>query len=353
MLERMERIAAAHVDSPFEFQFASAGLHARQLVRLEDATVGYGEAKPVFERIEWSLLAGDRIGLLGPNGAGKSTLVKALAGELPLTHGTRIVAQNLRIGYFAQHQLEQLDRDASPLLHLQRIDPAAREQELRDFLGGFDFRGDMASAPVERFSGGEKARLVLALIVRAKPQLLILDEPTNHLDIEMREALAEALQDFDGALIVVAHDRHLLASTTDALWLVDAGRVEPFDGDLDDYRDWVLGAARREAPAGDGEAPVDRRARKRVEAQARQQRYAKRKPLADRLAQLEREMDVLRRAKSEADAWLASEDAYVDANRERLKLAVAAQGDAAWQLARLESEWLDVAEALQQLDNAV
>jgi len=351
MLERMERIAAAHVDSPFEFEFAPAGLHARQLVRLEDATLGYGDAKPVFERIDWSLLAGDRIGLLGPNGAGKSTLVKALAGELPPTHGTRIVSQNLRIGYFAQHQLEQLDRDASPLLHLQRIDPTAREQELRDFLGGFDFRGDMASAPVERFSGGEKARLVLALIVRAKPQLLILDEPTNHLDIEMREALAEALQDFDGTLIVVAHDRHLLASTTDALWLVNAGRVAPFDGDLDDYRDWVLGAARREAQGTVAEAPTDRRAQKRVEAQARQQRYAKRKPLADRLAQLEREMESLRRAKTEADAWLASEEAYADANRERLKLAVASQGDAAWQLARLESDWLDVAEALQQLDN--
>jgi ATP-binding cassette subfamily F protein 3 len=197
-LEKMELIAAAHVDSPFGFSFAPAGVTARQLLRLEQATLGYGAEPPVFERLDASLLAGDRIGLLGRNGAGKSTLAKALAGTLPLAAGTRYAAQNLSIGYFAQHQLEQLDPQATPLTHLARLDPGAREQELRDFLGGFDFRGDMATADVGRFSGGEKARLVLAMIVRARPQLLILDEPTNHLDIEMREALAEALQDFDG-----------------------------------------------------------------------------------------------------------------------------------------------------------
>src|SRR5512139_440071 len=220
-LERMEVIAAAHVDSPFSFAFAPARVSAKQLVRLDAATLGYAGAPPVFERLDASLLAGDRIGLLGRNGAGKSTLAKALAGTLPLGAGQRLVAQNLSVGYFAQHQLEQLDPAASPLLHLARIDAGAREQELRDFLGGFDFRGDMVTADVARFSGGEKARLVLAMIVRAKPHLLILDEPTNHLDIEMREALAEALQDFDGALVVVAHDRHLLRATTDSLWLVD------------------------------------------------------------------------------------------------------------------------------------
>ena len=351
-IERMERIAAAHVDSPFEFSFAVAGVATRQLVRLAHATLRYGDAPPVFEGLEFSVLAGDRIGLLGPNGAGKSTLAKALAGTLALARGDRHTAQNLRVGYFAQHQLEQLDASASPLLHLQRIDPTAREQELRDFLGGFDFRGGMATADVARFSGGEKARLVLAMIVWAKPQLLILDEPTNHLDIEMREALAEALQDFDGALVVVAHDRHLLAATIDALWLVNGGRVQPFDGDLDDYRDWVLSASRAATAGADGAAPTDRKAQRRAEAEARQRTYEKRKPLADRLAKLEDQLESLQAAKRDADAWLASEAAYGDAHRERLKATIAEQGDLAWRLARVEAEWLEVAEALQALDAA-
>ncbi|MEO6928763.1 MAG: ATP-binding cassette domain-containing protein, partial [Casimicrobiaceae bacterium] len=227
-LERMELIAAAHVDSPFEFAFAPSNAVARELTRLEEATLGYAGATPVFTGLDLAIANGERIGLLGPNGAGKSTLVKALAGDLPLLAGRRSAAPNLRIGYFAQHQLEQLDSELSPLAQLQRVDPRAREQDLRDFLGGFDFRGDAVTGSIARFSGGEKARLVLALIVRARPQLLILDEPTNHLDIEMREALSEALQEYNGALLVVAHDRHLLAATTDELWLVDQGTVAPF-----------------------------------------------------------------------------------------------------------------------------
>jgi ATP-binding cassette subfamily F protein 3 len=305
----------------------------------------------VFEELDIALLSGDRVGLLGPNGAGKSTLVKALAGTLPLAQGKRYTAQNLRIGYFAQHQLEQLDPASTPLAHLQRLDPTARERALRDFLGGFDFRGEMATQPVGPMSGGEKARLVLALIVRAKPQLLILDEPTNHLDIEMREALAEALQDFDGALVVVAHDRHLLAATVDALWLVHRGVVEPFDGDLDDYRDWVLDASRRSEPSSAlADSMPDRKARKRAEAEARAERFARRRPLATRLAELEEQMEALRADKEVADRWLASVAAYAEENRERLKTTVARHGDALWTLARLEAEWLEVAEALQALD---
>ncbi len=369
-LERMEVIAAAHVDSPFSFAFAPARVAAKQLVRLDEATLGYGGAPPVFERLDASLLAGDRIGLLGRNGAGKSTLAKALAGTLPLAAGERLVAQNLSVGYFAQHQLEQLDPAASPLLHLARIDAGAREQELRDFLGGFDFRGDMVTADVARFSGGEKARLVLAMIVRSKPQLLILDEPTNHLDIEMREALAEALQDFDGALVVVAHDRHLLTATTDAFWLVHDGRVAPFDGDLDDYRDWALAAGRRDAKPGsdsNSSSPREgsggdrrkfesdpgfgsRQAQKRAEAEARQARHVRRKPLAERLARLDLEIATLAREKADADAWLAGADAYADANRDRLKATVARQGDVGSRLARLEAEWLELAEAIERID---
>jgi len=349
-LERMERIAPAHVDSPFEFVFAPSGTHARQLVRLEHATLRYGNAPPVLGALELSILAGDRIGLLGPNGAGKSTLVKALAGELALAHGTRHVAQNLVIGYFAQHQLEQLDPEASPMLHLARLDPGAREQELRNFLGGFDFRGDMVEAPVARFSGGEKARLVLALIVRRRPQLLILDEPTNHLDIEMREALAEALQDFDGALVVVAHDRHLLSATTDTLLLVNGGRVAPFDGDLDDYRDWVLALRRRtDTDIARDDAP-DRKAVKRAEAQARQKRADARKPLVAKRAKLEEEIRGLEAEKRELDTWLATPEAYADDAKERLKPAVERSGEIAWELARREATWLEIAEALDRID---
>ena len=250
---------------------------------------------PVLPGVDFAILAGDRIGLLGPNGAGKSTLLKAIAGTLAPQAGARRVAQGLRLGYFAQHQVEQLREEHSPLWHLRQFEPDTREQEHRIFLGGFDFRGDMASSAIGNFSGGEKARLTLALIVRQKPNLLLLDEPTNHLDIEMREALTEALQDYDGALVVVAHDRHLLRATTDALWLVADGKVAPFDGDLDDYREWVLGTRRRERiDAAERSAPgaaagsADRKAQKRDEARERQRLADARKPLLAKQAALER-----------------------------------------------------------------
>jgi ATP-binding cassette subfamily F protein 3 len=345
-IERMELIAAAHVDSPFEFAFAPAAAAARQLVLLEHATLGYAGRPPVLERLDFGILAGDRIGLLGPNGAGKSTLLKAIGGTLAPIAGTRHTAQTLRIGYFAQHQVEQLRVEHSPLWHLRRMEPDTREQELRDFLGGFDFRGEMATAAVGNFSGGEKARLTLALIVRQKPNLLLLDEPTNHLDIEMREALTEALQDYDGALVVVAHDRHLLRATTDALWIVVGGKVAPFDGDLDDYRDWVLN--RRRAEAAEAPRVDDRKARKREEAQARQRLSDVRKPLLARQAALESEMEALAAQKAALDAWLASEAAYAEDARDTLKERIAQQGELTWRLARLESEWLENAEALER-----
>ncbi len=349
-LERMERIAAAHVDSPFEFAFAPVPAAARELVRLEHVTLGYGDRPPVLASLDWGIGNGDRIGLLGPNGAGKSTLLKAIAGTLALQRGERHTAQTLAIGYFAQHQVEQLRPDESPLWHLARADPGAREQDLRDFLGGFDFRGDMVTHPVGRFSGGEKARLTLALLVRQRPNLLLLDEPTNHLDIEMREALAEALQDYEGALVVVAHDRHLLRATTDALWLVADGAVEPFDGDLDDYRDWVLARSRRVAEGGAPEAAIDRKAQKRAEAERRQRDYARRKPFAEKQARLEREMAELAAEKKQLDDWLASPEAYTDGGKDALKERIARQGDLAWRLARCEAQWLELAEALDRLD---
>jgi ATP-binding cassette subfamily F protein 3 len=352
-LERMEQIAAAHVDSPFEFAFAPTGTTARQLVRLDQAAIGYGERPAVLANVDWGILAGARIGLLGPNGAGKSTLLKALAGLLPLRNGERFAAQQLRLGYFAQHQVDMLRIDASPLLHLQRLEPATREQALRDYLGGFDFRGDMATTPVAHLSGGEKARLTLALIVRQQPNLLLLDEPTNHLDIEMREALTEALQDYDGALAVVAHDRHLLRATTDELWLVADGAVTPFDGDLDDYRDYVLSRRRRTRDdARDDSAaaprPVDRKAQKRAEAHARQKQFDARKPYLAKQAALEKEMAALADEKTSLEAWLAGADAYVEDARDALKTALARQGEVTWTLARLEAEWLALEESLER-----
>ena len=350
-LERMELIAAAHVDSPFSFELTAARIQARQLLRLEHATLGYGE-KPVLTDVDWPLLAGERIGLLGPNGAGKSTLLRAIAGELAPLSGARLTAQGLRIGYFAQHQVEQLRLSEHALWHFRKIEPATREQELRDYLGGFDFRGDRVLAPVGEFSGGEKARLTLALLTRQRPNLLLLDEPTNHLDIEMREALTEALQDYEGALVVVAHDRHLLRATTDELWLVAGGALRRFDGDLEDYRDWVLSgrgsegsaAAQPAAPAG-----VERRAQKREEAEARQRLSDLRRPIQQKLERIERELEALSSEKRELDVWLAAPDAYLAENKERLKEALARHGDLGWQLARIEAQWLELHDALERV----
>jgi ATP-binding cassette, subfamily F, member 3 len=353
-LERMELIAPAHVDSPFGFAFSPVDTGARQLVRLEHATLGYLGTAPILTGVDWSVLSGARIGLLGANGAGKSTLLKALAGMLAPLEGERSVAQQLRLGYFAQHQVEQLRADETPLWHFTTREPQAREQQLRDFLGGFDFRGEMAMSPVARLSGGEKARLTLALIVRERPNLLLLDEPTNHLDIEMREALTEALQDYEGALIVVAHDRHLLRATVDELWLVADRAVRPFDGDLDDYRAWVLDRARRSARRDPAQADakgtsVDRRAQKRDQAQARQRRADARKPLLARQAAVEQDLERLGAEKRTLDEWLATPEAYADGVKEHLVASLERQGELTWTLARLEAEWLGIVDELERI----
>ena len=360
MLDKMELVAKAHIDTPFSFSFSAPERAPRQLIRLEEVSIGY-DGKPILRDLEWSLLPGARIGLLGPNGAGKSTLLKLLCGELKPLSGQMHVGQGLAIGYFAQHQVEQLRLEHSPLWHLKRLDPAAREQELRNFLGGFDFRGKQVESAIAPFSGGEKARLALALIVYQRPNLLLLDEPTNHLDIEMREALTEALLEFEGALVVIAHDRHLLRATVDELWLVANGGLAPFDGDLDDYRDWVLARRRMEAggvdpPAADvtPTAPVvDRKAQKRTEAEARQRLAEARRPLEKRLAAIERELGPLQREKTELETWLASTEAYDEANKTQLQERVKRQGEVATRIATLEEDWLWVqAELDSQRQNA-
>ena len=350
-LERMELIAAAHVDSPFSFAFPATEIHARQLVKLDHATVGYSGA-PVVTGVDWAILPGERIGLLGPNGAGKSTLLRAVAGEIPLLGGQRLSVQGLRIGYFAQHQLEQLRLEESALWHIRRLEPATREPELRDFLGGFDFRGERVLAPVAEFSGGEKARLTLALLVRQRPNLLLLDEPTNHLDIEMREALTEALQDYEGALIVVAHDRHLLRATADELWLVLDGTLAPFDGDLDDYRDWVrTRRTRNDSDTADKSADgtAARKAQRRAEALERQRLAELRRPLQRKIADVEAQMQSLGMEKRDLETWLASADAYAESSKEQLIAVLERQGDLTWQLARAEEQWLELQARLEQI----
>ena len=261
MLERMGEIAAAHVDAPFNFEFLEPAAYSDPLLQLDQASAGYGEVT-VLAGLRLSIRPGSRIGLLGRNGAGKSTLMKLLAGELASPpqggHATRIEGRNIALGYFAQHQLEQLRPDESPLWHMVKAEPRTREQEMRDWLGRFDFRGEQVEAPCGRFSGGEKSRLALALMIRTRPNLLLLDEPTNHLDIEMREALTVALQETEAAVVLVSHDRHLLRATCDELWLVADGRLTPFDGDLDDYARWLEAqrALERRAPERPAAAPA-------------------------------------------------------------------------------------------------
>ena len=345
-LARMELISPAHVDTPFDFRMREPLAGPDPLLTLEDAAAGY-DARAVLAGIKLSLAAGARIGLLGRNGAGKSTLIKLLAGELAPLEGTRHEGKGLAIGYFAQHQIDVLRPDESPLRHLARLDPRAREQDLRDFLGGFDFRGDMALDPVAPFSGGEKARLALALLVWQRPNLLLLDEPTNHLDLEMRFALTLALQEYEGAIVLVSHDRHLLRTTADSLWLVANGGVQPFDGDLDDYRDWLR---QREAGVGAAE-PVGttRKQQKRDQAEARNQRYAQKRPLAQRLAKLERRMAELERERLPLGQWLADPESYAD--KEKLQPALLREAALRLELERAEEEWLALQAELELLDS--
>ncbi|MEJ8676927.1 ATP-binding cassette domain-containing protein [Chromobacterium amazonense] len=350
-LEKLERIAPAHTASPFDFHFDNPEHLPNPLLKLDKADAGYGD-KVILSGISLSVEAGARIGLLGVNGAGKSTLVKLLSGDLSPQAGERINAQMLKIGYFAQHTLETLRPDESPLQHMQRLAPTTRELELRSFLGGFNFRGDAATDPVGPMSGGEKARLALAMIVWQKPNLLLLDEPTNHLDLEMRHALTLALQDFTGALIVVSHDRSLLESTTDVFWLVSGGKVQPFDGDLEDYRQWRIAQLAEGNKPSDGDAQgVNRKEQKRQEAEARQQLAKQRKPLQNRLNKLEQEMDKLSQEKAQLETFLSSSEAYDEANKLKLADSVKRQGEVASRLAVVEEEWMEVQEQLEALES--
>ncbi|WP_053148511.1 ATP-binding cassette domain-containing protein [Pseudomonas sp. Pf153] len=346
-LERMEELSAAHVDSPFDFVFRESTKISSPLIDLSDARLGYGD-KTVLEKVKLQLTPGARIGLLGPNGAGKSTLIKNLSGELQPLAGRLTRGENTVVGYFAQHQLDSLDAKASPLLHLQRLAPTEREQTLRDFLGGFDFRGGRIDEPVLNFSGGEKARLALALIAWGRPNLLLLDEPTNHLDLEMRLALTMALQEFSGAVLVVSHDRHLLKSTTDNFFLVADGKVEEFDGDLEDYARWLVEYRQRNAPVST--TPVnpdktDKKAQRQAAAALRQQ-LAPHKREADKL---EAELGKVHEKLQKIETSLGDSGLYEAARKDELRDLLAEQARLKIREAELEEAWMQALELLETL----
>jgi ATP-binding cassette subfamily F protein 3 len=342
-LERMERIAPAHVDTAFTFRFEPPLAAPNPLVTLEDACAGYA-GSAVLTDVSASLQAGSRIALLGRNGAGKSTLIKTLAGALALSGGVRKEGRGLVIGYFAQHQLEQLRSDETPLQHLVRAEPQTAEQVLRDFLGGFGF-GERALEPVGPFSGGERARLALALIVRRRPNLLLLDEPTNHLDLEMRHALTLALQEYEGAVVIVSHDRHLLRTTADELWLVADGRVQRFDGDLEDYKTWLL--AKDAAASDTAGGRTTRKEERRDRARRQDALAAQRRPLQTELGALEGEIAKLEAERTSIDQALGEGGAYESAAIVALQKRRAAIES---QLAASEARWYELQEALAGFD---
>jgi ATP-binding cassette subfamily F protein 3 len=369
-LARMEELAPLRAAAEFSFKFREPERAPNPLLVLDKVDAGYrledDSAKTIVSRIDFSLQSGQRIGLLGVNGAGKSTLIKTIAGDIDPLVGKARLGKGLVIGYFAQHQLEMLRPDDTPLMALARIAPDVREQELRDFLGSFNFPGEMVKSPIAPFSGGEKARLALSLIVWQKPNLLLLDEPTNHLDLETREALTEALAQFDGTLLLVSHDRHLLRATTDEFIIVADGKLQPFDGDLDDYRDWLfksraLSAATAGARASEaGMAATadvdtsgsasDRKEQRRIDAEHRQRLSAQRKPLQKRLATVEADMARIGQQLAGDEQALASEGIYDPSRKDELRDTLARQAQNRQQLDAMEAEWLQLQESLEAID---
>jgi ATP-binding cassette, subfamily F, member 3 len=345
-LERMERISAAHVDSPFSFGFRDPGSAPDPLLVLNQARLGYSD-QVLVSFAHLAIRPGERIGLLGKNGAGKSTLIKTLAQSETLLAGERIEGKDLRIGYFAQHQLEQLVASDSPLQHLQRLDPVAREQELLDFLGGFDFRGEMAKTACGPFSGGEKSRLALAMLIWKRPNLILLDEPTNHLDIEMRHALSLALQAYEGGMVMVSHDRTLLATCCEKFMLVADGKAVVFDGDLDDYKQHLLKMTQASATAAN---PAATKQNSYHQQKAdRQARLVERRPLLKALTTLETQMARLEAEKNALESRLADSAIYEVAQKAELQTLLMAQAENRKQLDKIESEWLACQEKLEAL----
>ena len=355
-LGRMEEISAAQIDSPFHFKFFEPEKLPERLLNVTDTAIGYGEGDlqtTIVDKLKMQLMPGQRIGLIGPNGAGKSTLIKFLAGELKSQKGESWEAQDLKIGYFAQHQLEQLNLNLTALEQLRALDKVAREQDLRNYLGGFGFQGARVDEPVKPFSGGEKARLVLALLVYQKPNLLLLDEPTNHLDLQMRHALSVALQGFQGAMVIVSHDRHLLKTVTDELIIVHDGKAEAFAGDLDDYTKYIAETIKqneqkdREANKESNTEAPHKQSRKEL----RQQEAERRKqlqPLRNKIKKLEKQLDELTEKQTELETKLADPDSYLEENKEELKKNLLLKSEVDKALNTVESDWMDLSEEYER-----
>ena len=332
-LERMELIAPAHIDSPFQFTIPETEKISNPLIVLEDADLGYSD--PIINKVKIAFHPGDRIGLLGVNGAGKSTFVKSLKGDLQLLQGNKIEGKNLKIGYFSQHQVDDLMLDKSPIDHLVKVEEKATESEIRNFLGGFNFRGDKAKDVIKNFSGGEKARLALAIIAFQKPNLLLMDEPTNHLDMDMRQALTVALQDFSGAIVLISHDRHLLANTVDEFLIINKGKIERFNGDLLDYRKMILQGPYKESSKSkkDNKDKVkDRKDLKKIKTQ---------------IIAIEKTLKRLNRKLAETQEFLNSPELYNDSSKMNLHDLLRDQVNLDTEIKSTEQEWLELNEELE------
>lgn len=360
-LAKMQELAPVRLDASVQFSLPTPEHMPDPLLRLVHTDLGYSqpESRTILKNVSVDVRSGSRIGILGMNGAGKSTLIKTLAGEITPLTGELIPSARLEIGYFAQHQLDMIDATLSPIQHIQRLAPEMREQDLRNYLGRFAFSGDMATNPTAGFSGGEKARLALALIVWHKPNLLLLDEPTNHLDVETREALAAALAEYEGSVLVVSHDRQLLRSTVDNFWIVADGAVAEFDGDLEDYRDWLLARAAAQRSAhrdqandkGDtNEAVIDRRTQRRLEAENRQKTALLRKPLEKQIKQIEKQMEQQRSRLAELDELIADPDFYSDNYKDQRPALLAEHGEISKGLDDNEEQWLDLHEQIETIE---
>ncbi|MEZ9448573.1 ABC transporter ATP-binding protein [Vibrio splendidus] len=352
-LEKMEQVLPAQFDNPFSFEFREPDALPNPIMMMDEVSAGYDD-NLILEKIRLNLVPGSRIGLLGRNGAGKSTLIKLLSGELKQQGGELSYSQGVKMGYFAQHQLETLHPEETPLQHMMQIAPKHTEQQLRDYLGSFGFQGEKALDKVAPFSGGEKARLVLALLVWQKPNLLLLDEPTNHLDLDMRQALTFALQTFEGAMVIVSHDRYLLRATTDDLYLVHDRQVAPFDGDLSDYYKWLTEQQKVErkeaqalAPAKDGaNSAAAKKEQKRKEAEFRKLTA----PLRKKLTQFEKQMDKLTLSLEEAEQELSDTSLYEAENKAKLNKVLALQASSKSQLEEIEMDWMSTQEELEQME---
>ena len=358
-LEKLEEIGPAHVDSQFSFKFFKPDQLPSPLIQMEKLSAGYGDVQ-ILKSIKLNLVPGSRIGLLGRNGAGKSTLIKLLAGEIKQQSGKLVQAGDLRIGYFAQHQLDSLRKDDTALEHMTRLAPDKSEQELRNYLGSFGFIGDMAITAIAPFSGGEKARLALAILTWQRPNLLLLDEPTNHLDIEMRLALTMSLQNFSGAMVIVSHDRHLLRATTDDFYLVDNQKVEPFEGDLDDYHAWLseqqkeqraadkLAISSQKEPTKQSSYNVDKKELKRLQAQFRNTLQ----PLKKQFDKIEKQMEKNQAKLADIELQLSDTDLYLSENKAKLTPLLQQQGELSSAQEDIEMEWLDLQEQIEDKQNA-